>query len=183
MKYLEIIELEKRTNIEDLYIIHFYKEGDWWRAYEWSSYLVTIFPNELDDKHKIKPTRKSLKGTEHGIIFIGLKLSSFEKYLPGIKVDNIEDEHIKIDVKDYINTIFDINSYYNNLITWKNNFKLKEEFKNENIDNNKNEVLITSNNTIFSIISEISSYQIENKTLIENTIFLSNIKNKINKLL
>ena len=44
MKYSEIIELEKRTNIEDLYIIYFYKEGDWWRAYEWSSYLVANFP-------------------------------------------------------------------------------------------------------------------------------------------
>ena len=61
MKYSDIFQLETRQTIEDLYKIHFYQEGDWWRAYEWSSYLVLQFPNNLEDKNKLKPTHKQCK--------------------------------------------------------------------------------------------------------------------------
>ena len=48
MKYSDIILKEARNSENELYQIHFYQEGDWWRAYEWSSYLVVQFPNGLE---------------------------------------------------------------------------------------------------------------------------------------
>lgn len=73
MKYSDIFIKETRNSENELYQIHFYQEGDWWRAYEWSSYLVAQFPNALEEKDKLKPIRRSYKENEDGIIFVGLK--------------------------------------------------------------------------------------------------------------
>lgn len=43
-----IFELEKRDG-NNLYDIHFYLEGIFWKSYEWSAYLSHIFPSDLQD--------------------------------------------------------------------------------------------------------------------------------------
>ena len=49
MNIEEILDSEKR-NEDNLYDIHFYMEGSFWRAYEWSAYLSKIFPSSLSEK-------------------------------------------------------------------------------------------------------------------------------------
>ena len=66
MSIQEIYESEKRDD-SNLYDIHFYMEGSFWRAYEWSAYLSRIFPSELNDEDRLK---------EHGN-FIGF----YEKFV------------------------------------------------------------------------------------------------------
>ena len=46
-----IFELEKRDG-NNLYDIHFYLEGIFWKSYEWSAYLSRMFPSELNDENK-----------------------------------------------------------------------------------------------------------------------------------
>ena len=55
-----IFELEKRDG-NNLYDIHFYLEGSFWRTYEWSAYLSRIFPSELNDEDRDINAAKSIK--------------------------------------------------------------------------------------------------------------------------
>ena len=55
MNIEEILDSEKR-NEDNLYDIHFYMEGSFWRAYEWSAYLSRHFPSELTEDERLKPT-------------------------------------------------------------------------------------------------------------------------------
>ena len=186
MKYSDIFQLETRQTIEDLYKIHFYQEGDWWRAYEWSSYLVLQFPNNLEDKNKLKPTHKQCKENNDGIIFVGLRTSSFDKYLPNMKCVISEDKHMIIDVKDIVSSNFNLDNYINILSEWKNNFPVKE-----NSSHTKEEIKINNNtppylfdvnkNTIMSIVFDIMTYNISDNYE-TNTQFLKETKNKILRL-
>ena len=107
MTVKEVLEIEKRTE-DDLYDIHFFYEGGWWRAYEMSAYLCSHLGSELTEAERLKPTKRMLKdGTEH--IFVGLKLSSFTKYLPNIDIDTqgckIDENHMVFTVKDLYDSL------------------------------------------------------------------------------
>ena len=56
----EIFSSEKR-NKNSLFDIHFYMEGSFWRAYEWSAYLSRIFPSELNDEDRDINAAKNIK--------------------------------------------------------------------------------------------------------------------------
>lgn len=181
MTYEEIIEVEKRNNSEELYDIHLYLENDWWRAYEWSAYLCHIYPNELDKNNKLKATHKDSKNFENGIVLVGLKLSSFEKYLPNVFISNIDDKHIVINIKDKITDIeFSIEKYQNTLDEWKRSLPYSKTDKAKTV---KSPVKEPSKENILSIMQEVLSYPIENRTLIENTEFIGHLKRELIKLI
>lgn len=181
MKYSDIFIKETRNSENELYQIHFYQEGDWWRAYEWSSYLVAQFPNALEEKDKLKPIRRSYKENEDGIIFVGLKASSFEKYLPNMKYNVIEDKHMIVDVSNIDLPIFNINNYSTILYEWKNKYPFKEtrEKKEENKTTVELPPYVFNENkdTIMSIVFEIMTYNIDTNNE-KNAAFLQNMKNK-----
>lgn len=181
MRFIDAIKAEERQTKEDLYKIHFYAEGDWWHAYEWSAYLCSIFPNNLKDNEKINPTKKLLKDCNDGIIFVGLKLSSFTKYLPDTKPENIEDKHIVVDVTGIVKENFNITDYEKLLKNWKNSVTIKVNKKSNSINKSLNEINQISciNNEFKNILKEILLYDIINKTPIDNTNFINNIKKNI----
>jgi len=89
MKVKDIYEFETNRNNElDKYKIRFFREGTWWRAYEWSAYLSHNFPNGLDENKKLLVTKKHYKELNADLVVVGLQLKSFEKYFPNIKIDD-----------------------------------------------------------------------------------------------
>ena len=60
MSVQEIFSSEKRDK-DNLFDIHFYMEGSFWRAYEWSAYLSRIFPSELNDEDRDVNAAKNIK--------------------------------------------------------------------------------------------------------------------------
>lgn len=181
MNIEEILDSEKR-NEDNLYDIHFYMEGSFWRAYEWSAYLSKHFPSELTEDERLKPTKKITKTCKDWYVHIGLPLSSFEKYFPDVLNNNemfrMENKHIIIHSKSFfVNE--DFSNYEEILTEWKSNIKLsdKEKKKNKEIKNESYNI-ITSD----SLINEIMSYPIENKTLIESLQFLGYIMDKAIKI-
>ena len=60
MSVQEIFSSEKR-NKDSLFDIHFYMEGSFWRAYEWSAYLSRIFLSELNDEDRDINAAKNIK--------------------------------------------------------------------------------------------------------------------------
>ena len=60
MSVQEIFSSEKRDK-DSLFDIHFYMEGSFWRAYEWSAYLSRIFHYELNDEDRDINAAKNIK--------------------------------------------------------------------------------------------------------------------------
>lgn len=56
--------------------IHLYKEGTFYRAYEWSAWLCVNYV-----KHDMKVTHKKTK-TSLDFTFVGFPVTSLEKYVP-----------------------------------------------------------------------------------------------------
>jgi len=184
MNFNDALKVEERENNEDLYTISFYKESEWWRAYEWSAYLSYMFPNNLDDKLKIKATRRQYKGSNDGIVIVGLQLKSFGKYFPGIDISDINGNKFSIDVRKYFeNTNFQIEEYKKILSDWKGKVpycksKEKDNKTNDTVINNS-VPFITNGHTAFSVMGEILEYPLENKTPMDNYAFIRELKNHI----
>ena len=60
MSVQEIFSSEKKDK-DSLFDIHFYMEGSFWIAYEWSAYLSRIFPSELNDEDRDINAAKNIK--------------------------------------------------------------------------------------------------------------------------
>lgn len=186
MEGLKAIELEKRENSESLYKMHLYREeSGWWRGYELSAYFAHFYPNKLSDNDKLKAIRRSLKGSENGIISVGVRLESFQKYFPDIKIDDnnseINDGHIVLDLRDYFSEKINFENHINILKEWKEQFKIVKTSKKTEINSFKlNECNDTSLKIIFQ---QIMGYPLENKTPMENTAFLSDLKIRLSKIL
>lgn len=195
-KYLDYIKEEKR-NEENLFKIYFRKEGDWYRAFEWSAYLAHYFPNNLEEKDLLKPLKKMLRGLDDGYITVGLQLQSIDKFFPIDKeldiISSEEENLIIIDCELFFkDSDITINNYENILKDWKNNIDfLKSESKNatekvvNNNDNNEKNLVQTkqdSNKIIRNVLLSIKNYHMSNKTLIDNTLFLHTLQEEIFKL-
>ena len=183
MSAQEIVESEKR-NSDNLYDIHFYMEGSFWRAYEWSAYLSRIFPSTLNEEERLKPIKKVTKECEDGYVQVGLQLPSFDKYFPNISTDEVIfemlDKHIVIHAKKFFSDN-DFSSYETLLREWKESIKLSDKEKKKNremLTDDKNQ----SKPQFNSLVKEIISFPIENKNLVECLQFLSYIRDKATKI-
>ena len=176
MGYKEHFKDENRT-IEDFLTIKFYKEGNFWRAYEWSAYLCEFFPNGLSENDKLKPTYKEIKGVDGGIIFVGLPTSSFKKFFPSLENKdffNDKDGVKLIDVSKEFNKIA-FENIGNILNEWKKKYRTNSPKLSTNSSNT-----FKCNNTN-DIIQSLKAFPIESKSPIECLLFLSDLKKKIFK--
>ena len=181
MSVKEIIKSEER-NKNNLYDIYFYLEGSFWRAYEWSAYLSRHFPSELKDNERLNPTKKVVKDYEEGYVQVGLQLPSFDKYFPKVtdndSVFEINSKRIIIHAESFFKDE-DFSDYKTILNEWKSTIKLTNKEKNKYKDIN----IESKNTTTDSLMKEIITYPIENKSMIECIEFLSYIRNKAIKII
>lgn len=71
----EIIKREVERTLDDRMVLHFYQEGSFYRAYEWSAWLCHRYINQF------KVTHHHSKSIEHSVLFVGFPVASLEKYL------------------------------------------------------------------------------------------------------
>lgn len=177
MTIQSILELEKRDD-SNLFDIHFYLECIFWKSYEWSAYLSHIFPSNLQDNKKLKIVKKQTKYDKNVYIQVGLQLSSFNKYFPGVIDDKenfiLDGSHIVIRAKKYFDE-YDFSKYESIL----NDYKNKIQFKDCLIKSNSK---VSNDADIDLLLNEIISYPIESKSLVDNTSFLISIKNNAIKI-
>lgn len=220
MTYQQIFEAETRNSDEEIYLIHFYKEGLWWKAWEWSAYLYTKFMSDLMarlDKKKLNILKRWTKqNQEQNIVCVGLPIEAYNNYLVGFDCfEIISDTHIVYDLSKWeemkykIDGYIDVYNYEEVLLDWKDRLPFSDEVKMQNNlakQKAKEEKLKKKNETpepmkatmikypeeditdenrpyIFDdIIEEISKYQIESKTMVENTNFIIYLRNILNSL-
>lgn len=174
MKIEEIYNFESTRNEENKYIIRFFKNGNWWQAYEWSAYLAYNFPNNLKDNKKLSVLSKHYKKIDKDLVYIGLQKKSFSKFFPN--ADYCENDfnndilYFDINVESFFHDNFD-----DDLST------ILKKWKHDLIDNKHNGQI--NNLDVMTLINEIVNYDISNKTMIDNTLFLNSIQMKIRELL
>ena len=173
MTIKESIEIERNKKSNEIVLI---KDNNWWRAYEESAYLCRYFIPNLNDSDRLKPTHKQFKETNDSCIFVGFPVNSLSKYLPNIddRILYSEDMNIAyIDIYDF--TVLD--NAKEKFLDWKNSIpaKSKNAASKDNRQNTNNDRYIQ----LMLLTQEILAYPIENKTMLDNISFISNLKRKV----
>lgn len=85
--------------------IHLFKMGDFWRAYEWSAWLVSVitFNDEVrmatKDRKPLHVTRMERTDIEGTYCFVGFPVRSLEKYIPTREnFESIDDKHVVVTI-------------------------------------------------------------------------------------
>lgn len=149
--------------------MYLYKQGKFLRAYNYSAFLLNRYsPAEI--KATNAPTKQGIK------VFAGFPEESIEKFL---KIDGAQREmdlegNMTVTLPD---SIFKENETADALRTDSENWltcvpSLKKEPKTD-----------LPSGTVLSVITEIVHYPVEQKSLMENNVFLVNIRQKLLKLI
>lgn len=106
-KLADILQQEReRDTAEQWGIIHLYKTGSFYSAYEWSAWLISVitFNNEVrmatKDRKPIAVTRIPMANSDETFCRVGFPLKSIEKYIPTrLNYEAEDDKHIVITVE------------------------------------------------------------------------------------
>ena len=133
----EIFETEKKRQEDGrLNVIHLFKDGNTYKAYEWSAwicreYAVTDEWLQQVGSQRLNPVHKNVKQTSGSVIFVGFPPASIDKFIP----KNVQTEYVAVS-----DTLTDIaielpadigevsyDAMLQKFQEWKQSFPLKEE--------------------------------------------------------
>lgn len=105
-KLVDILQQEhERDNADQWGVIHLYKTGSFYSAYEWSAWLIAVitFNDEVrmrtKDRKPLAVTRIPMKDSDETFCRVGFPLKSIEKYIPTrLNYEAEDDKHIVITV-------------------------------------------------------------------------------------
>ena len=101
-KIVEILETErKRPTAEDFNLVHMYKTGQFYTAYDWSAWIISVISytdavrNQTRDRHPLAVTRIKMKDSDQTFCKVGFPFKSIEKFCP-LRQDfeGVENDHI-----------------------------------------------------------------------------------------
>ena len=175
----EIIESEsKEVTAGHRDILHLHREGSFLRAYEWSAFLACRY------LHDFKANKRSFKGIDKPVAFIGFPETSLNKWMPeGAEQTTIEEKHLAIrlpemffsgDTPDVLDAAF---------AEWKESVPLSEaQTKTEKklkVQSDSGIVSKEDGYTLTSIMQRILAYPIESKSPLESMAFLADVKRQL----
>ena len=102
----DILQQERERDTADKWgLIHLYKTGSFYSAYEWSAWLIAVitFNDEVrmqtKDRKPIAVTRVPMKDSDETFCRVGFPLNSIEKYIPTrLDFNSKDDKHLVITV-------------------------------------------------------------------------------------
>lgn len=166
-----------KNQLNKIYL--FNNNSGFWRANEWSCYLLYNCNPKLNVDQRLKLSHKTAKaGMDKSIISCGLKESSFSKFMVDYTESQIKEENIE-NIK-----IFEINlSSINSNVTVDNYLDILKDFKNsiEISKLDKNNILENRNPfnnpvSFTSIVKKIIRYSLYNKSEQELVSFIEELK-------
>ena len=187
MKVKELLEIEEKRNNENKFRIYLNKEGNFYRSYNWSAWLIKTyvcteeFQKERGDEKMLNVTHYKTNKNEY--FFVGFPLQSVSKFIPNYDSSKSgEDGMLIIDIdKSNNDTIELMEKNYNE---WVGLIPISERKKsNKDIKKVNEQASALGRSGLFSIVSKILSYPTEQKTLLENFEFICDIKREIINLL
>ena len=99
---LEALKTERdRKSVADFNIVHMYKSGQFYTAYDWSAWIISAISytdavrNETRDRHPLAVTRIKMKDSDQTFCKVGFPFKSIEKFCPNRQdFEGVENDHI-----------------------------------------------------------------------------------------
>jgi len=114
----EILEFEDDRNDREMQrVIHLFQEGSFYRAYEWSAWLMCRC------LHEFKVTHRRMKGIEQSVTLIGFPVTSLSKWVTQyIGRHDVSDKHIILTLpEDAVTDMADEGKAAESFAEWKSN--------------------------------------------------------------
>lgn len=175
----DVLEIEgKRETFEQCVVIHLFEEGTFYRAYQWSAWLCHRYIKAF------KPTRRKLKQEDETLVYVGFPITSLMNYVSeGLKVNTVAEKQIDIILNlSVFQENLDIESIKTEYVNWKESVPLSESSKKK-IEEPLLQYKDMGNISAMELLSEIASFPLEQKTMMDSLAFLSQIKQQALKLI
>lgn len=95
-----LADIESNRTINNLFCIHLYQEGAWFRAYNYSAYLLNLLINT--NRMTSTPVKRQEKKMNEPIVFIALNWHMFPKIFPQLSEECFIDKHCIFDAREYL---------------------------------------------------------------------------------
>lgn len=174
----EILEREKeRGTLEQCSVIHLFREGTFYRAYEWSAWLCVRYFTEL------KVTHRLLKGGED-IVFVGYPLTSIDRYTPhGAVISPSGDKSVEMTLPaEVFAPDADTESLQKGFEDWKQCQPLTDASKKK-VEEEKVRSARNAHPRLTDVMLRILAYPIEQHSPMECMAFLADIKQQISEII
>lgn len=138
----EIFDMEKeRGQKEQWNVIHLLRDGNTYKAYEWSAWLCREFGTTDEQlqqvgSKRLTPVHRNVKNTGGSIIFVGFPFASIDKFLPKtsqISFQPVSDNRIDIAIELPADLMVDgkisREVLQQQFDEWKQQFPVKEQKK------------------------------------------------------
>ena len=171
----EILEFESsREGLETRRVIHLFQEGSFYRAYEWSAWLMCRF------LHEFKVTHRRMKGIEQSVTLIGFPVTSLSKWVTDdIDRHDVSDKHIILTLPEEAFTdMGDEEKTAEAFVEWKSNQPSVEKAPKQAASTAQQPPVMS----LSMIAQRIMSFPIEARSPLECYQFLSEIKQQLAKL-
>lgn len=187
----DILDIERqRTEPETWNVIHLFKEGGFYRAYEWSAWLIVVIAyndevrKQSQDRKPLSITHKKVRNSEDSFLFVGFPLKSLDKFIPNqTNFEAVTDTQIDVTIQ-LPDEICELG--YDHLADtfgkWKQEQPIQEP-KSKPEDHPSDHNQQKAPRTITGIMNQILAYPLEQRTPMENTIFISTLKQQLSELL
>lgn len=181
VKLQEVLDVENtRKERNDLTTIHLWREGSFYRMYNWSAWLVVQYCyNEQYVKENFKPlnvTRKRISNFDGTICFVGFPLKSLQKFVPNaVGFEPTDNVHITIPIKLQIESV-DFETLDLQYLQWFEQLPISEEKQKKQTEKKEQPIQQSS---VSKVAMKILQYPLEQHSLIENTEFISKIKQEL----
>ena len=105
-KLIDILQQERERGTEAQWgVIHLYKTGMFYSAYEWSAWLISVITYNdkvrmaTKDRSPLSVIRINMANSDETFCRVGFPLKSIEKYIPErIGFDSEDDKHITVTI-------------------------------------------------------------------------------------
>lgn len=208
-KIADVLQTERNRQAQTEWNkIHIFQMGDFYRAYEWSAWLIVAITyndkvrKETRDRKPLKESKKALATTGEEFCFVGFPIKSVEKFIPTrLDFESVEDKHIVITIElptpsDGSEVTYErLNEAF---AKWKAGIPLST--KEDTIDENGNKrtpkpnpaktqpattsaTAVTGQPTGGGILSQIMAYRLEMHTDNDNRQFIASLQQMILSIL
>lgn len=195
-KISEIFGIERDRKESDKWnVIHLFKEGSFYHAYEWSAWLLHTFAYTdsvrltTSDRKSLKVTHNNIKDSEDTYAFVGFPLRSMEKFIPkDCQVSFTPISNNQIDIAIEIPAEFGEMSeekMQRCVDEWKAQTPAtypRDTKKKNGSDTPPQTLPLPKNAGIMAIVTQILSYPLERKSHEDVFDFLSELKQQLSNL-
>ena len=180
----DIQKLEQARQSKDKYgVIHLLREANFWRAYDWSAWLMTSYP--MGEANK--PLNVSAKRAKNGYVsaWVGFPVSSLQKFVPEdkyVSFEPVSDTQIDVTIEltdDIREAEYD--EIRKAVDEWKENLPLNDSKKNRREGHEASSALPRAMR-MSDILAQILAFPLESKSLIECHEFIRDLRRQVSAI-